>query len=335
MRIDIHDKKEFPGSSPVRIFDVAEFSAYDGPGIRTVVYFQQCNVRCDWCHSPQSQPRVPPLMFNANMCMSCGRCVQICGNGVHSFDSGAHLMDRRKCVQCGKCVERCPGSVAGVKGSALHLPVAELTVASLFGQIAPYIRLCGKGGGVTLSGGEALMQDAAAEELLMRCRREGINTAVETSGLLPAVVYRRFIPLVDTWLFGMRVITGSGRPRHDAHIDKTLQTLVSAGANVLPRIPMVPGFYDRDDILGSITEIMARHSVNTVCLNPWNRNYDINYIQSGISLTMPAPTERQERDCESKIRTIFTNLKFKIYENNDTFCRRNDTEGQEAVRPPY
>ena len=299
----------------VRLFDIADFSVHDGPGTRTVVYFQTCNARCDWCHSPQSQPFHPPIIFNSNRCCLCRRCAETCRQKAHVFENGVHQINHTGCTHCGRCIEACPNSISGVKGSALHFPVSEIPVNSLFEQIAPYARLCGEKGGVTLSGGEALLQLTAAKNLLQACKQNGIHTAVETSGLLPVKAYAEVAPWVDLWLFGMRVVTGKNRIRHDQHIQKILQFLTGNHAEILPRIPMVPGFYDREEVLQPVADMLMRFSINTVCLNGWNRNYDVSYIQSGIPLKMHPPSEAEIRGCEEKITTYFTLLNFNIYEN--------------------
>lgn len=313
MKIDI--KPDKGDSCFVNIFDIAELSIHDGPGVRTVVYFQGCNAQCDWCHSPQSQPIFSSLIFNSILCGNCGRCVTICEKEVHTFMANSHKIDRDKCNRCGNCVAGCPNSIIGVKGSALHLPTVKTQVDRLFAQIEPYIQLAGEAGGVTLSGGEALLQADAVKELLLLCKRAGFHTAIETSGLLPVNIYKSVAPLVDLWLFGMRVITGATHRRHDNTIRKTLKTLVESGAKILPRIPMIPTFFDRDDVLQSIISILTENNINTVCLNKWNIDYDINYTRSNMPLKMTAPTPEEVIICEDKITNTFINSKFNVYEN--------------------
>jgi pyruvate formate lyase activating enzyme len=187
-----------------------------------------------------------------------------------------------------------------------------MSVASLFEQIAPYTRLSGASGGVTLSGGEALLQRSAALELLSLCKQRGIHTAVETSGLLPTETYRAAAPWVDLWLFGMRVITGENHPRHDTHIDAVLSELSSVSARILPRIPLIPTFFDREDVIESLLRLLNRYNLEEVCLNPWNRDYDLFYKQSGIPLRMPPPTDDAIESCRKR----FASLNLNLYENN-------------------
>lgn len=299
---------------PVSVFDIAQFSGYDGPGIRTVVYFQGCPAACDWCHSPQSQPTVAPLMFNENVCTRCGRCAQACTRKVHVFDSGTHQIHRENCIRCGRCIERCPQSTRGVAGSALHLPTVETTVETLFEQLSPILELTKATGGITLSGGEALLQPEASIALLTLCKQAGIHTAVETSGLLPLQTYRDALPFVDLWLFGLRVVTRCGG-MHTQRIEESLRLLAGSGAEILPRIPLVPGYSDRDDVLQSVIALLEKFSLRNVWLNPWNVDFDLNYRRGGFPLRMDKPAPDEVESCREKIYQLFNKLKLNVYEN--------------------
>lgn len=316
MRIKKDEKQCTSGISCLsRIFDIAEFSVHDGPGVRVVVYFQGCNARCDWCHSPHSQPHDAPLLYNRNRCTGCQRCATVCPNQAHRFEAGRHEIDRGVCTRCGSCIDNCPNSIAGVSGSALHLPTVSVNVINLFEQIEPYIRLTGSAGNITLSGGEALLQLDAVEELLGRCKQKGYHTAVETSGLLPISTYARVEPLVDLWLFGMRVITGKQDGRHDRHIDEVLGFLSRGTATILPRIPLVPGFFDRDEVLDGLIALLDKYDLRQVCLNPWNKSYDHYYKEGGTPLRMYPPTAEEIHNCETKIKTVLNQFNFNLYEN--------------------
>lgn len=306
--------EELERSCKVRLFDIAEFSRYDGPGIRTVVYFQGCGVACDWCHSPHSQPHKAPLMYNNKLCVNCGRCVSACSQNVHTMINGEHLLYRSNCIQCGKCIEECPQSIAGVAGSALHLATVETTVETLFQQILPYLELNKSEGGITLSGGEALLQPEASETLLRLCKENGIHTAIETAGLLPINTYRKVLPWVDIWLFGMRVITGRER-EHAEKIDKVLDFLANSGASILPRIPMVPGYFDCEEVLDKVIELLEKYSLRTVWLNAWNNDYDIKYSHAGFPVLMDKPTENEIKMCQERILLKFKKIKFNVYGN--------------------
>ena len=132
------------------IFDIQRFCVYDGPGIRTTVFFKGCNMHCAWCHNPESFSTDAELLFRREKCTSCGACTAVCPNGAHEIKAdGTHVFDRAKCAACGKCAEVCPNDV-------LELSGREMTVEAVMKQIdkdAKYYR--SSKGGVTFSGGEA------------------------------------------------------------------------------------------------------------------------------------------------------------------------------------
>ena len=307
------ERKNDDKSHVLKVFDIVEFSTHDGPGIRTAIFFQGCNSQCDWCHSPHSQSDCSPLLFNPNICVKCKRCEEYCPTHAHSFQDGKHIINRKRCNQCGICIDKCPNSIRGVKGSALLFPTVEVTARSLFEQIEPFVKLHPKSSGITLSGGEALLQLDAAKEFLQLCKAKGYNIAIETSGLLPLKTYQQVMYWVDIWLFGTRIITAKNNVRNDEHIDRILHYLTSA--KVIPLIPMVPSYYDREEIMQSIASILKKYSLMTVCFTPWNKDYDAYYRQSGIPLKMERPSDNEIKECETKIKSYFLNLNFKEYEN--------------------
>ena len=89
------------------IFDIQRFCVYDGPGIRTTVFFKGCNMHCAWCHNPESFSPAPELLYRAEKCVSCGACA-VCPNGAHTFENGMHRFDRTKCTACGACEKPAP-----------------------------------------------------------------------------------------------------------------------------------------------------------------------------------------------------------------------------------
>ena len=141
------------------IFNV--FCVYDGPGIRTTVFFKGCNMHCAWCHNPESFSTDAELLFRREKCTSCGACTAVCPNGAHEIEAdGTHVFDRAKCAACGKCAEVCPNDV-------LELSGREMTVEAVMKQIdkdAKYYR--SSKGGVTFSGGEASLHFELLKKLL-------------------------------------------------------------------------------------------------------------------------------------------------------------------------
>ena len=159
------------------IFDIQRFSLNDGPGIRTVVFLKGCPLHCWWCSNPESQRRHPVVMYKAEACRSCGLCEKACTNKAITFDaSGVRKADLELCTGLGDCVKVCSQGALMMKGTTIG--VEELMdILKKESSVFRYSK-----GGVTLSGGDPLMQPNFAKAILKRCKAQGWNTAVETEG---------------------------------------------------------------------------------------------------------------------------------------------------------
>ena len=170
------------------VTDIQRFCLSDGPGIRTVVFFKGCNLRCTWCHNPETLSFDKDLMFYPAKCIGCGKCFSACPNGAHKVIDGKHVIDRSLCASCGACAAVC-------YAEALVMSGKEMTVEEIMTEVRqdkPYYET--SGGGVTLSGGEVLCHLPFAIELARACRKEGISVAIETNLSLP---YEQIKPLLD------------------------------------------------------------------------------------------------------------------------------------------
>ena len=153
-----------------KIFDIQRFCTNDGPGIRTVVFFKGCSLSCAWCHNPESKQTENEILYNEKSCIQCTLCEAVCPEHQHSFDSAGHIFSRDNCNLCMKCVDACPSGAlkaCGEEKSADDIVEATLRDRQFYEQ---------SGGGVTLSGGEPLMQFEFALELLKKLKKNGIHT---------------------------------------------------------------------------------------------------------------------------------------------------------------
>ena len=148
----------------INYFNVSWISNNDGPGKRVVLFLQKCHLDCAWCHSPHSRGESSPLLFFPNLCLKCGACVEACPSHVHSIKNNVHFIDRDKCILCGNCIKACPSS--NQENGVLILPTKSTDVTTLYKKLRPQLLLFKDIGGITISGGEPLLQLEAVKKLL-------------------------------------------------------------------------------------------------------------------------------------------------------------------------
>jgi pyruvate formate lyase activating enzyme len=230
------------------IFDIKRFSMHDGPGIRTTVFLKGCPLACVWCHNPESQSARPLLLRRQELCARCWRCAEQCPQGA--LQAGAEVSfarDASRCAACGHCAEACPSEAITRVGR-------EVESAALVDEVARDRSFFDEsGGGVTFSGGEPLSQPEFLLDLLARCRREGLHTAVDTSGYAPRATMRQAAALADLVLYDLKLLDAAAHRRYtgvsNEAILENLRALVEDGRSVEIRMPVIPGITDTDQNL--------------------------------------------------------------------------------------
>lgn len=260
----------------IRYFDIAWRSRYDGPGQRVVVFLQGCSLRCPWCHSPHSRESESPLLFFAARCCRCGRCEAICPQSVHRIGAASHELRRERCRRCGKCVEACLLSSRDRLSGALALPTRELTIGELWELLYPQLDVLRAIGGMTVSGGEPLLQSQSLRELFHLCHASDIHTAVETCGAVPLRCIEDVIGLVDCWLFGLRPT-----PDFVPQVEDNLAALTARGSRVIVRTPIIAGITDLPISLDKIAKTMQTRRLREIELLPCHEGVSHYYDASG------------------------------------------------------
>ncbi len=224
------------------VFAIQRYCTHDGPGIRTTVFLKGCPLRCIWCHNPESQSFSSEISYREDVCLSCGSCVGICEAGCHRLENGKHILDRAKCFGCGKCVSVCPSSLETVG--------KKMTVDEVMENVMRDRAFYGENGGLTLSGGEPFAQSEFAIALLKKAKEEGITTCVETCGFCKPDVFSAALPYVDLFLYDYKETSPEKHSEYtgvdNSLILDNLSRLNEAGAKIVLRCPIIPGYNDTE-----------------------------------------------------------------------------------------
>ncbi len=251
------------------IVDVARGRLEDGPGIRSVVFFKGCPLRCIFCHNPEAQAAGPEIAFTAERCLNCGACAAACPRSAIDLRSPGRI-DRALCDLCGDCARACPSGALRLIG--VYWPVDSL--AGLLLRDLPFYRR--SGGGVTLSGGECTLFPEYVQALLELLSARGVHVAIETSGCFDYEVFaRRILPYVQLVLFDVKLVEESASLHYlgmsgRRMLDNLRRLLAERAVEVQPRIPLIPGVTDGTGNLAAIVAMLRDLGAATVSLLPYN-----------------------------------------------------------------
>ena len=291
------------------IFNIQKFSVHDGPGIRSTVFFKGCPLKCKWCHNPESQSAEKQMLYDSKKCVLCGTCEAVCPVGTVKIENNKLTTDKDKCTFCGKCIIYCiPGArqIAG-KDYTVDEVVKEVMKDKVFYDKSK--------GGVTVSGGEPLLNIDFAEELLMKLKDENIHTAVDTSGAVSFESLKRASRYTDVFLYDIKLMDDEKHKDFTGLSNKiileNLKKLSEIHKNINLRMPIIEGVNADVNHIEKTIEFIEWLNIKKVNLLPYHdiarhkyKKLDIEYEDEKMS--------KPSDDKMQKFKSMFENKGYTV-----------------------
>lgn len=251
------------------IFNIQKFSLHDGPGIRTVVFLKGCPLRCKWCSNPESQITGKQVLWDKSKCTNCLKCINSCSHHGISFVEGRIHIDDSQCVACGLCISTCPGNALKMEGE--YRSVDDVLNVCM----QDYDFYMESGGGVTVSGGEGMIYPDFVIALNKKLREKGIHTAIETTGYVESDIFNRVADHLDLLLFDVKHYDRDkhfeGTGVYNDLIIRNLKNAITDKRNILPRIPVIPGFNSSVEDAAGLSDLLLSAGAERVQLLPFHQ----------------------------------------------------------------
>ena len=285
------------------ITTIQRMSISDGPGIRSTLFLKGCNLRCKWCHNPETWSKRPQIEYVETKCLKCGTCIDICPNGNFEIKSNKLLINRENCMLCGKCVDACPGEALRMLGKRVDVD----WVIKQFLRDEPFYK--NSGGGITISGGEPFMQYDFIKELLKACKEKGLDTGIETNLTTEKEKIESLLPYVDHWMCDLKTFDSELHKKWTGVTnDKILENIayLSSKTHLIVRTPVIPGVNDSVDELRSINNFLTslNHNIEHEFLEFHQLGY-CKFEQLGMLNPMPDDIKPFKKD---EFKNLIKNL---------------------------
>jgi len=297
------------------IFNIQKCSIHDGGGLRTLVFFKGCPLKCLWCANPESQSFQPEIMESANKCIGCLRCRRECPAGAIRLTESGPRIDRALCRSCFRCTEVC---YAGAK----YVTGRDYTTDELFQEIEKdrmFYSL--SGGGVTFSGGEPLAQGAELTQIARRCRENGIQVMLESCGYAQYDSFQSALPYINAMFLDLKHIDPAVHEkltgRDNRLILENIRKISDFGIPITVRTPVVPGCTDSQENIAGIAkflrsisgvreyELLAYHALGEPKYRALGREYPLHGLEPPSRETMDALADTANRVLEGSGKRCF------------------------------
>ncbi|MGJ0960148.1 glycyl-radical enzyme activating protein [Faecalicoccus pleomorphus] len=251
------------------IFNIQKFSIHDGPGIRTTIFLKGCPLRCKWCANPESQSAHVQILWDQKQCVHCLQCVKSCMHQAISCREGEIHTDEELCQGCLTCVSTCLQSALSNEGETKE--IEEIVRIAL--QDKDFYEE--SGGGITISGGEGMSQPYFLKELVKELKKHNLHLAIETTGYIPKETFHELAPLFDLLLFDVKHYDTNRHFEdtgvHNEQIINNLKWATHQGLEILPRIPVIPGFNDSIQDAAGLASLLTEIGLKKVQLLPFHQ----------------------------------------------------------------
>jgi pyruvate formate lyase activating enzyme len=294
------------------VVDIKRDSLEDGPGIRTVVFFKGCPLRCTFCHSPETQDPKIDIAFSERKCLGCTRCADSCPQGAIDL-STTQRINRVKCTRCSQCVGICPGKA--LRRIGRFYPVDSLV--EILMRDLPFYRH--SGGGVTLSGGECTLYPKYLESLLKSLKARHVHIVLETCGYFNFDVFsRRILPYIDLIYYDVKIADPGTHSKHTGKtnekiLDNLHRLLLEKPAVVCPRIPLIPDITATVENLSAIVGLLVEAGAENVSLLPYNPMG----IEMAVNLGRPKPHLPEKFMSPDEEKEIHDTFQMALKANNE------------------
>ncbi len=270
------------------IFNIQKFSIHDGPGIRTTVFFKGCPLKCLWCHNPESQESRMQILYDAEKCVLCGTCVQVCPHNAIKIENKVLATDMDKCDFCGLCEVYCIQEARNIVGK-------DYTVEEVFKEVLKDRVFYEKSnGGVTVSGGEPLMHIDFIEKLFIKLKEENIHTAVDTCGAVNFENIKQIAKYTDLFLYDIKLMDEEKHKKFIGTSNKLiLDNLINLSKihnNINIRMPIIEGVNADEHHIEETISFIENLNIKKINLLPYHdiakhkyRKLDIIYESEKMS----------------------------------------------------
>jgi pyruvate formate lyase activating enzyme len=237
------------------VTNIQGYSIHDGPGIRTVVFLKGCGLACRWCSNPECISPLPEVGFIKALCTKCGKCAGVCPVDALFFEADQMpRINRERCTGCGECSQAC-------SYKAIVLYGKPMTADEVFDAVSrDKIFYEASGGGVTVSGGEALLQPQFVGELFKKCRQAGIHTCIETSGQATESALRQVLPFTDCVLYDLKHMNSEKHRQYTGQpndlVLSNAKLVAASRVEALFRMPLIPGVNDNKQNIKETAEFL-------------------------------------------------------------------------------